>query len=52
MPDNNDNCPTLSNLDQSDYNDDDGIGDVCDIEDNSVIESKQPVAEGRGNMGQ
>jgi hypothetical protein len=41
--DDQDNCPTLSNPDQTD-SDADSLGDVCGNEDNTVSESEQPMS--------
>jgi hypothetical protein len=41
--DDQDNCPTLSNTDQTD-SDADGLGDVCDNKDNTVTEPMQPLS--------
>ncbi len=50
VPNNLDNCPTISNADQSDSNED-GLGDVCDLysNDNFSLKKSNPTCIGKNN---
>jgi subtilisin-like proprotein convertase family protein len=50
VPDTLDNCPTISNADQSDSNED-GLGDVCDLysNDNFSLKKSNPTCVGKNN---
>ena len=50
VPNNLDNCPTISNTDQSDSNED-GLGDVCDLysNDNFSLKKSNPTCIGKNN---
>jgi subtilisin-like proprotein convertase family protein len=50
VPDTLDNCPTISNADQSDSNED-GLGDVCDLysNDNFSLKKSNPTCIGKNN---
>lgn len=50
VPDNLDNCPSITNEDQSDSNGD-GLGDVCDLysNDNFSLKKSNPTCVGKNN---
>ena len=50
VSDNFDNCPSISNADQSDSNGD-GLGDVCDLysNDNFSLKKSNPTCSGKNN---